>query len=434
MPKEKYNIQEGLKNLKALIKRLDEGKSSDPVPRPTRGFIDQELGGIIIGGELFFEYERVLQQLTPDDESRQTRTRDEIDHLTQIGVLKALDILKKSEDTTLEHRIDCEVEALRNQLTAPLVKWEVWRRVFGLKIPSNGFQFGRLLFCKPQHEAAVAAKKTIEAKINASPHADSYRKIVDIWPDDSQDAVLCRVEVQAGGGKGARHLAQVELDATLPVLNFFASLVTSTDRMPVVALREKATAPAVTEFALSDRGDLHWQNTEWRISSDFDINELLKNDVTKGASQKASGMLRGDGERKFADRLLAGMKWAGKGASARNKEDAFLFYAIALEALMLGGHTEQVNYRLSLRVGQLLGRKKSSKTQMRDIAKALYSVRSKIVHNGRTDIASVDLDDLRYIVQFCLERILCDGDFAGISTDGALDTWFEDALMNAVES
>ena len=215
MPKEKYNIQEGLKNFHVLVKRIDEGKSSGPVPRPTRMFFVEGLGGVTIGGELFFEYEKVLQQLTPDDDSELTHSRGEMDRLLQISALKALDVFEKAKDIPLEQRITSEVEALKKQLTGSSVKWDVWRCIFGLKTPSNDCQFGPLLLCKPQHEAAVAAKKLIEAKINASPHADSYRKIVNMWPDESETVVLCRIECQAAGGESARHLAKMELDATL---------------------------------------------------------------------------------------------------------------------------------------------------------------------------------------------------------------------------
>lgn len=433
MPKEKYNVQEGLKKLRTLIPQLVHGSSTGLSSRPTRMFYQEGLGGLTFDGELAAEYERVLQQLTPDEETGLTRTRGETDKLLSTGVLKALDIREKQTGTTLEQRIGNEIKALKDQLTAPLMKWKVWRRIHGLKIPTEGFQFGQVWFCGPQHETAKATKAVIEAKIDAMPPTivKWHRENLSLWSDSSDDAVLCRVEVQATGGESARHLAKVELDAAFPILNLFASFVTPRFSMPTLALQETSAPRSETDFALGETGLWHWQMTTSRIVGSFDVAALRRNESIWNSVQKANAMLQKPGNDKFGERLLSAMKWAGKGAVAQNKDEAFLFYAIALESLILGGrHNVQLSYRLRLRVGQVLGRKKPGKMRLRDVTQTLYDVRNAIAHNGKTDVASVDLDDLRYIFESCFERILCHDEFAAIATDDALEAWFEDALMN----
>ena len=56
--------------------------------------------------------------------------------------------------------------------------------------------------------------------------------------------------------------------------------------------------------------------------------------------------------------------------------DRILQLAIVLESTLLAGHTDELNYRLSLRSSALLNR------DVTEILKLFYSVRSHIVHNG----------------------------------------------------
>ena len=437
MPKEKYNLKEGLNDLRKLIPRWAQTDDSPPPPpHLSRMFYQAELGGLTLSREEAAEYERVLQKLTLDDETKLVHTRAEVDKLLSTAVLKALDILGKEPSTTLQERIDREVDALKTELTSAPVEWDVWRDIEGLIIPAEGFQFGNVFFCHRQHAEALAAKKSVETRIN------SYKPNIAKWHRDElkcfertdSNWVLCRVKVKAAGGESARHLAKIELDAAIPILNFFASFMPLTDSFPYAFLRETSDGKVVTDIALTDGTRWNWQMTHLRIVAGLNVNDFQKKDVMWKSVQRISAMLIAP-KNNFNERLLAGIKWAGKGASARNKEEAFLFYAIALEALILGPRNrQQLSYQLRLRVGQLLGPDKTRKIKWRDLTRHLYELRNAIAHSGKNDIASIDLQDLRFIVQSCIEIILCHVEFANISTEETLDKWFEDSLMNALDT
>ena len=100
------------------------------------------------------------------------------------------------------------------------------------------------------------------------------------------------------------------------------------------------------------------------------------------------------------------MKWAGKGDAAENNEDSFLFFALALESLLLGGkNKDELRYRFALRLAHLLGSTKAEKSKIRDYAKKnLYDVRSVLVHTGKAQIPDSDLGALRQMT-FCLQLI-----------------------------
>jgi hypothetical protein len=107
-----------------------------------------------------------------------------------------------------------------------------------------------------------------------------------------------------------------------------------------------------------------------------------------------------------------------------------MFYAIALEALLLGQtHQEQLSYKLRLRAAHLIGLKNSSRSKIRDHVNKLYSIRSKIVHCGSNKLAQSDLQELRIITQSCIIRLLSDPIFKDFSKEEDLEHWFEEMII-----
>jgi hypothetical protein len=136
----------------------------------------------------------------------------------------------------------------------------------------------------------------------------------------------------------------------------------------------------------------------------------------------------------WSERLISAIRWAGKGSITRNRENAFIFYAIALEALLLGQtHKEQLSYKLRLRVAHLLGLKNSSRSKIRDRVSKLYSIRSKIVHCGSNKLSQSDLEELRIITQSCIIRLLSDPIFKDFSKEEDLENWFEEKIVSGPE-
>jgi hypothetical protein len=156
------------------------------------------------------------------------------------------------------------------------------------------------------------------------------------------------------------------------------------------------------------------------VSTEKDIDTAFK---------KASELLVGP-EGHLSDRLLGAIKWAGKASATEKREDSFIFYAIALESLLLGQHHhDQLTYKLRLRAAHLLGLKASARARIRDRVKRLYDLRSTIVHSGRTKVPRADLDELRIFAQSCIIRLLSDHTFTKCLTDDQLEDWFEDKVL-----
>lgn len=434
--KQRYNLQQGLQELRAFIKGCAEGLKPAGSIHPSRMFFREGLGGLNLDREESIKYERILETLSPDEGSPRTISRASVEALIQECVLTSLDFSNKQAGLSLDQRIDASLKILRTKLESPLVDWEVWLPVARMKVSGAGFAFGKAFFCDKDHDLARQAQSKVRSIIKSGLKPGEEAGIAEFWPEEFSQFALCRIVVKAGDTTAAQELATVELETTASVLNFFASVVFPVDFLPLVCLPGELLSYEMWTLVLGDQPNplCHSGASIERLKAALDLKKFQEHEPIAKSMDKASAMLRDEGETGYRERLLTAMKWAGKGATAVRREDAFLFYSIALEALLLGGsHDEQLSYRVRLRAAHLLGLNQAGRTRVRDLVNDLYGMRSKIVHTGKTQIPKADLSRLRIITQSAIIHLLSDDQFAGVATDKALEAWFEESLMRGPE-
>lgn len=432
MSKQQYNLQQGLEELRAFIKECAKPPNNAGSFQLTRMFYHEGLGRLQMNREQSIKYERVLEMLSPDEGSPRTISRASVELLIQECVLTSLDVSNNQGDQSLDQRIDASLKILRKKLESPLVDWEVWLPVARIKVGEAGFTFGNAFFCNKDHELARQAKGKVGSILETGKNVDVEAFMAEIWPEEFSQFTLCRIVVQAVDKTAARELAAVEWETTASVLNFLVSLVFPVDWLPLVCLPSELPSYETKMLVLGEQPTPTWRFSAKSESFEaaLNLNAFLSNDQIKKAMGKANDMLRNESENEYCERLITAMKWAGKGAKANRREDAFLFYSIALEALLLGGkHYEQLSYRLRLRAAHLLGDNQTERIYKRNQVNDLYKLRSRIVHTGKLQIPRADLDALRRLTKKAILRLLKDPQFDAINTEEALEAWFEDALM-----
>lgn len=109
--------------------------------------------------------------------------------------------------------------------------------------------------------------------------------------------------------------------------------------------------------------------------------------------------------------------------------DAAIELAIALDSLLGDGNTE-LTWRVSLRSALILGGSRADRIQIRSVIKALYDVRSQLVHEGKIaqaikikKIGKLSVDDLLKQGRIIAARIL-----EAAILRGHLPDWFEEEL------
>jgi len=352
--------------------------------------------------------EEILDEFCPNEISRGGNSRAVVDEWIQKCVLEVLDA--KSNGKNLDERITGAIKTLKERMNAPAAKWEVWQFVEGLVIPDDGFKFGRASFHRLDGDYFKSRPKQFIERFEAGRKMLFMGRFMGRDFEPPPKSLLCRIYVDAADGTAAIRTAKAELNLIMGVLNFFAwplssnktgvPVVTEVGKIPVHrTINRKAMAETI---AFTEIPKPHFQR-EGRFYGHvktFDIGFLFKHapEVRK-VFYRADSFLKGEGEKAFRERILTAMKWAGKGEVAENNEEAFLFFALALESLVLGGQDKgELRYRLGLRIAHLLGSTKQERRQIHKYTKnRLYDARSSLVHTGKASIPDSDLDAVRQI-------------------------------------
>jgi hypothetical protein len=395
-----------LQHLEALIREVHE--SNDPTQHSagfSSIFRSGEFGEFGLNEKQSDQYLSILDRLSPDEGIPPSRSRAEMDRALVRCILSALTPTTESE-TSFDARTKQSISELRTGLTSVLKEWEICRFINGIKAPPGGFRFGKFLFSVASDEPVRAMYSKILKLARRDPAKRLGPKFAGAWPEKIANSTVCTIVLKAGDRIAADELAKFELEITLEVLNFFASLIYPSERWP--RLTRNSEVPARAElhiYSRVDSGEFGSHTIPVRCRETFDPTIVSQDKDIELAFSKASQLL-GAPSGALHERFLAALKWAGKGSVTKKRENAFVSYAIALEALLLGQkHHEQLGYKLRLRAAHVYGLNNSARATTRDRVNRLYSLRSKIVHSGRTELPQADLDELRLITQSCL--IVC---------------------------
>jgi hypothetical protein len=147
---------------------------------------------------------------------------------------------------------------------------------------------------------------------------------------------------------------------------------------------------------------------------------------------RASELLARSSPTDLERRIVTALRWAGRARVEHRRDEAFLFCAIALEALM-GKATSRagVTKRVRLRVTRLLGLLPEARKEIFTLMGPLYDQRSEIVHTGDSSrLADADIEIVRIFVNRAITGLLTDKRFTRMRTCAELDEWFEKDLVS----
>jgi hypothetical protein len=93
-------------------------------------------------------------------------------------------------------------------------------------------------------------------------------------------------------------------------------------------------------------------------------------------------VLQGKDKDDFRRKIYRAITWFGRGICANTDDEKFVSYVVALETLLIGREGEK-RARLAERVAFLLSDNLQEREQLQRDTKALYDLRSAIVHGGK---------------------------------------------------
>jgi len=292
------------------------------------------------------------------------------------------------------------------------------------------------------------------------------------WHDEIngefKDSVLARVTIEAVDAAAARELAVTEVRRTLDIINFFAARILPAGMWVHLAGEAVADTFLIVSQPVRKptkiRVTKHRSQREGRATSDvhdgaapvgavaadfwvapagvlapFAIGHLSK--VRTGPGWDGVDAILSSGKPTADDvRVLTACMWAGRGSTARRPEEAFLFFAVAVETLLLGGvYRDEITYRLKLRAAWLLGDDSATRSAIFSQMGELYGRRSAIVHCGTLSVTSMELGGIRLLAFAALDRVLGmtqvwrNSAPPAVGEKSRLNDWFEGRLLGSAD-
>lgn len=327
------------------------------------------------------------------------------------------------------NQLKSAMREFNEELTREPGLWKYLIRVGGFHAQSLPTKIGKVQFHLMTEEEFSILETEIERAIAKTLHTDDEKGLMneDVRAGIRQsytDHVGAMLNVSAIDGDAAVDLALREVRRTLDIINFFAS----NEHPPIRG----------AHFTWEGRGS-HEQflgiQKEWGmivhnrlqgVAIPVDLREIHK----IAAFSKASDLLAHDKHNKFQKRLLSAMQWAGRASIQELIDQAFLFYAISLENLLLGTKGEsELSYRLSIYGAYLLGHDGASRKEVHQTLKKLYTLRSKIVHAGSASIRESDLTLIRRYAKRAVLTFLTDERFSDMSNEEDVDEFFKAQVL-----
>ena len=450
---QKNSVDKALNLVRNLIERLRDLKDEKneegehEVKGASTFFLKKELGGLYLTEKADKQYRECLDSLVAvlgKNATASIQSRGAVQDLLQNAILRAVRPRKdpKSEDpATFRRRISRELNTVRKQLLAAPSEWKVTIQVLGIKATTLPFTFGGIEFlygsedvgrklanCIPDYDPTPkrVSKKTIQEE-----HAHR-EKIRNTITKKLSTETVATVSVHAFDVEAAENLGTERIRRSVDILNFFAPyfhdhpdvyrafLASDGKRIRLPSLVRGVNVP----FA------------RWIEEKSYDTPiEAIDPHSEKG---RKIGLARAGeifAQREHTDldlRILNAVSWAGRATVEHRREEAFLLWAIALEALLTNPKARSgVTDRLRFRAAWLIGADLEGRKRVRDLVGNLYVLRSNIVHAGdSTDLTDGDLKKIRKVVRASVTCVLTDARFSKLRRATEFEESLDDHLWS----
>jgi hypothetical protein len=438
------NMKETLERLAQLIRAL--GVRSGPQSGPASGtrstvetlvldsvfFFYDDLGGMNLGGRDVEEYRGCVEALYAQVAGKEQVSRSAIETYVQRAVLTAIDPKGSRSETDFETRLGSVIEKLKDELKAKPILWEVHFQVEGLDTKALPVTFGGCEFyCVNDAYLAKLVQRTnsVIASLVEGPsreqakrlNADEMRKL------DGRTGVSTMV--LAVDFRAAQAAAEKQVRLTVDMLNFYANL----GNQPLTQLIFlDGVKPGVAEGFMFSEAPPSMRTNLARVGPMVPFS--FKAEFEAAGLSRVSTLLLKPNRSVLEDKILSALQWAGRASVEQRKGEAFLLFAIALEALVMSGNDKaEITEKLAIRTAHLVIKNPKSRVQAYKDLKTLYGIRSKIVHSGSEDVTGDDLARIRFFVQRALLTVLCTAPFSKMADEAEFVAWVHNCMLGAAQ-
>jgi hypothetical protein len=355
-----------------------------------------------------------------------------IEELYRKTILKVLDITKRRTEIPFEQRLKNELQELRKILRSKPSTYTVCYPVLGLIPDGLPIKIGNVLFCKFDDEQFAQFIKPF----NDFEYEDLVKKgrveFIDYMKTSGIiDTLVGLIEVKAIDSEAAKNLALKELSLTIYIINFFADHLPYENSYIFLPGEKQNLSINVSVISQTSIPTITFGKEVVGPISPIPLQKLIEDCEKRNWGFSKVITLLTKERNCFEEGLVSSMGWAGKAINQNKREDAFLFYAIALESLvLLDNDKEELNYRLRIRVAHLLGKDFENRKLISNTINHLYIARSKIVHNGQYQVTNFDLSYIRLYSKVCILTLLNDPTFSLINNKASFTERFNELILS----
>ena len=295
-----------------------------------------------------------------------------------------------------------------DSLSIPPSLYNIAVSVFGFEPQLQSFEFGEVRFRSGEFRSPQTIPGLIEANIAIPLH-------------------YAEVQVEAVDKVSAHARASATVEKHLRILNLLISEESpSKIRLAQQSLQIRAFQFIETHGSTPDALE---RNLRLRINvhplTQVDLDRSLKQ---RGGTRIALLLRRNDS---YSERVIASLQIAGAACTALDSYAAFLLFAVALESAVMGrSNSSEILNQLSVRVAHLIGKNRGGRRAVFAKIRHLYSLRSKIVHAGLTEIPREDLDEMHDMCVTSLLAIANRDEMQSFVNESDLDNWFADRILD----
>lgn len=349
----------------------------------------------IIGRENYQKFETVIDKLLVGDTAKKITTKN----LREIVIEKIKEKLQKKETFSSE-----DGRALRKELKdIKTSTFRVFRDLFGTTInnPEAPIAFGEFTFYSWKHHKGV-----LEKLLNSAQNTE-------LWLNGPHN-ILVEHSVVAGNQDKALELADISFARLESILRFMIGIRNSNFE---IGVNTYTGLKSRKYYVASDNGLSMGQ----RAVGGFQLLPLEDNYFSNPAENfKRLIHINPNSSNSLDRKILKGAEWIAQALTEPNPASALIKAATTLEVLFSANErgiiTPSIMAQISESCAHILGDSIDSCLEVERKVKALYGIRSAVVHSGKEDVNAEDIDTMIHYARQVILNLLAYKEYEDLKT------------------
>jgi hypothetical protein len=340
----------------------------------------------------------------------------------------------KGSSKSFPERFDEAIEKLKTELSLPLKEWQFYFPILGLTVGDKQRVIGSitLLQGNSKNIGVILQRmaKITDLTANTAKEKKEFKKIQASEVRKFSDIAIASVISFAGDIEAARKNALEKILTVLDILNCFSPFLYEKKFKVKVYLPGELSRDHSINIAFQKDDSSNLQFVRHGPLIDFKLTDLNNQKAKTWGLIRLSEILNKSKPTEIEERLFYATRFAGRAAVSNRLEDSFLFYAIALESLLVGGNEQRdLTLLLSMRTALMLGENLAARQKIQSNVQRLYGIRSAIVHRGSTKLDEKDLVLIQHYTLQVIVSLLTRRVFKRFAKKSELNEWFEKKML-----